>query len=119
MNTTNTDDSSNESSADNVQVDRCPGIASDGTQCNLTPGWGSDHPLLCHYHVDQRVAVTRTALVMGDTDVAESALVVRSDDRLHVHLDDEPRFRLRASEVANAGDVTVDSGATGGDGDGE
>jgi len=116
MSTTDTDDSGDESSADDLQLDRCPGIASDGTQCGLDPGWGSNHPLLCRYHDDQRLAVTWTGLVTAGTDATEPALVVQAGDRIHVHLDNGPRYRLRASEVADAGDVTVGGG--GGDGNG-
>jgi hypothetical protein len=117
MNTTNTDDSSDSSVAD-LQLNRCPGIASDGTQCDLAPGWGSDHPQLCYYHDDQRLAVTRTTLVTGG-DAPTPALVVQAGDRLHVHLDDGARYRLRVDEMADAGDVIVDGGAAGGYGGGE
>jgi hypothetical protein len=109
MNGTNTDDSS----AGKVRVDRCPGIASDGTQCGRDPGWGSDHLLLCRSHDDQRLAVTQTGLV-GDDGVTTLALVVQAGDRLHEHLDDGPRYRVRISEVADAGDMIVDG--DGGDG---
>ena len=106
MSTTNTDDSS-DSSADDLQLDRCPGIASDGRQCGLDPGWGSDHPGLCTYHDGQRLAVTYTALVTVGDDATAPALVVQAGDRIHVHLDDGPRYRLRVSEVADAGDVRL------------
>ena len=113
MSTTRTDDSSDDSIARDLQLDRCPGIASDGAQCGLPPGWGSDHSQLCYYHDDQRLAITRTTLVTGGN---APALVVRAGDRTHVHLDDGPRYRLRVSDVADAGDVIVDS--TGGYGSG-
>jgi hypothetical protein len=90
MTTTTTDDSTDDGSVADLQLDRCPGIASDGGQCGLPPSWGSDHPQLCYYHDGQRLAVARTALLTGG-DAPVPALVVRAGDRIHVHLVDGPR----------------------------